>query len=79
MEPTERGVMKFVNEFEGFTRMSQCQPFGADRKQTLSVPRSHAQNPTDTIPTVGRAAIHGVIDKFLPRLSGRELFDTAIC
>lgn len=79
MEPSDTGLMKFVNEFEGYTYHSSCRPFGSTSDQTLSVPRSHAQHPTDGIPDEGRKAIHRVIDTFLPQLSGRQLVGEAIC
>jgi len=79
MEPSSDGVMKVVNEFEGYTYRASCRPFGADRDMEISVPRSHALNPTDTIPTEGARAIRRVIETCLPRLKDKSLFDTAIC
>ena len=71
--------MKFVNEFEGYTRMATCRPFGATENITISVPRSHALHPSDSIPTDGLHAIERVIETCLPELAGRPVFDTAIC
>lgn len=79
MEPSPDGIMKVVNEFEGYTRSAVCRPFGLDHDIELSVPRSHALNPTDTIPSEGREAIEKVIQICLPAFAGRQLFDTAIC
>lgn len=79
MEPSPQGVMKFVNEFEGYTHMASCRPFGADQDIKISVPRSHAIHPTDTIPTEGVEAIRQVIETCLPRFNHKILFDTAIC
>lgn len=79
MEPTPEGVMKFSDEFEGYINTERCRPFGSKEDVMLSVPRAHALNPTDTIPDSGVEGIQKIIDTFLPRLSGRKLFDTAIC
>ncbi|GFZ51937.1 hypothetical protein JCM24511_09707 [Saitozyma sp. JCM 24511] len=79
MEPSSDGIMKFVNEFEGYTNMSTCRPFGSNKDVKISVPRSHALHPTDTIPTEGLDAIKKVIETCLPHLADRPIFDTAIC
>jgi sarcosine oxidase/sarcosine oxidase/L-pipecolate oxidase len=79
MEPSSDGIMKFVNEFEGYTNMSTCRPFGSNEDVKISVPRSHALHPTDTIPTEGLDAIKKVIETCLPHLADRPVFDTAIC
>ncbi|WWC70583.1 uncharacterized protein I206_104534 [Kwoniella pini CBS 10737] len=79
MEPSPEGIMKFVNEFEGYTRMATCRPFGAKTDITMSVPRSHALNPTDTIPEEGERAIKDVINTCFPQFSNKLLFDKAIC
>jgi hypothetical protein len=45
-------------------------PFGAPSSGvTVSVPRSHAAHPTDTIPAEGLASIQHTIDILLPSLS----------
>lgn len=79
MRPSDDGYMKIVNEFEGYTHHEPCQPFGSSSEQTLSVPRSHALHPDDTIPDEGRQAIQNVVDTFLPHLSGRPLVDCKLC
>ena len=79
MEPSAEGVMKWVNEFEGYTHYTDCQPFGASAPRNLSVPRAHALNPRDTIPDEGLAAIRRTIDTLMPEFSNKELFDTAMC
>ncbi|WVQ65965.1 uncharacterized protein L199_004143 [Kwoniella botswanensis] len=79
MEPSPEGIMKFVNEFEGYTRLASCRPFGSDKDITMSVPRSHALNPTDTIPEEGEQAIRKVIKTCFPQFADRPLFDKAIC
>ncbi|WVW84474.1 hypothetical protein I302_106508 [Kwoniella bestiolae CBS 10118] len=45
----------------------------------MSVPRSHALNPTDTIPEEGEKAIRKVIKTCFPQFADRPLFDKAIC
>jgi sarcosine oxidase/sarcosine oxidase/L-pipecolate oxidase len=79
MEPSPEGVMKFVNEFEGYTRKSTCHPFGYNAVQNISVPRSHALHPKDSIPDEGREAIEQLIARCFPAFAGRPLHDTAIC
>ncbi|WWC88846.1 uncharacterized protein L201_003761 [Kwoniella dendrophila CBS 6074] len=79
MEPSPQGVMKFVNEFEGYTRMATCRPFGSDKDIKISVPRSHALHPTDTIPEDGVKGIKKVIKTCFPNFAHKPLFDTAIC
>lgn len=79
MEPSPQGVMKFCNEFEGYTRKITCQPFGSQEDCEISVPRSHALHPTDTMPDEGRDAIRELIKTCFPALADRPLFDTAMC
>ncbi|KAL7421440.1 hypothetical protein Q5752_004326 [Cryptotrichosporon argae] len=79
MEPSPEGVMKFCNEFEGYTRVKSCQPFDAPAPVSISVPRSHALHPTDTIPAAGAEAIRGVIKTCFPQFAERPLFNTAVC
>lgn len=45
----------------------------------MSVPRSHAENPSDTFPTECEVAIRKLLDTCLPHLSGRELVNKAMC
>ena len=71
--------MKFVDEFEGYTHEATCQPFGLDHDVTMSVPRSHALHPTDTIPAKGEKAIRQLIKQCFPHFADRDLFDKAIC
>jgi sarcosine oxidase/L-pipecolate oxidase len=79
MEPSPDGIMKIVNEFEGYTHNIPWRPFGAKEEITMSVPRSHANHPTDTIPTEGVNEIRKVIDVCLPAFKDKPLFDKAIC
>ena len=71
--------MKWVNEFQGYTRYANCQPYGSKKATRLSVPRAHALHPGDTIPDEGRQAIQRTLKAFMPEFASRELFDTAIC
>ncbi|KAI1138388.1 fructosyl amino acid oxidase [Hypoxylon sp. FL0543] len=78
-EPNEDGVIKVCDEFPGFTRFKQHQPFGADRPKRISVPRSHAKHPTDTYPDASEESIRRAISTFLPRFTNKELFNRALC
>jgi len=61
----------------GFTRLLDHQtPFGAPPGGvSLSVPRSHAVHPTDTMPEGTVDDIKRLIDTLIPEFSGRELID----
>ncbi|OTA86150.1 hypothetical protein M434DRAFT_82309 [Hypoxylon sp. CO27-5] len=78
-EPNEDGVIKVCDEFPGFTRFKQHQPFGADRPKRISVPRSHAKHPTDTYPDASEKSIRRAISTFVPRFTDKELFNRALC
>lgn len=78
-EPDEYGVIKVCDEFPGFTRFKQHQPFGADAPKSISVPRSHAKHPTDTYPDASEKSIRRAIDTFLPRFKDKTLFNRALC
>ncbi|WVR04150.1 hypothetical protein IAU60_001149 [Kwoniella sp. DSM 27419] len=78
-EPNEHGVIKVCDEFPGFTRFKQHRPFGASAPKKVSVPRSHAKHPTDTIPDASVASITKARDTFLPRFKGRKMFNHALC
>jgi sarcosine oxidase/sarcosine oxidase/L-pipecolate oxidase len=45
----------------------------------MSVPRSHASHPTDTIPTEGLEDIKRLIKKCIPQFEGRELIRQGMC
>ena len=78
-EPDEYGVIKVCDEFPGFTRFKQHQPFGADAAKRISVPRSHAKHPTDEYPFASEKSIRKAIDTFLPRFKNKKLFNRALC
>ncbi|OCF33856.1 sarcosine oxidase [Kwoniella heveanensis BCC8398] len=80
MEPQPgTGVIKFCNEFGGLTNLTRIKPFGSSTEQLISVPRYHALNPTDTIPTEYVLEIQRLIEHCLPHLKGRELQNMAMC
>lgn len=78
-EPNEYGVIKVCDEFPGFTRYKQHQPFGADARKAVSVPRSHAKHPTDTYPNASEITIRKAIATYLPRFAQKELFNRSLC
>lgn len=80
MEPQPgTGMLKVVNEFAGYTHKIACRPFPLKQDVVMSVPRSHAENPSDTFPTECVASINKLVDTCLPHLSGRPLIDRAMC
>lgn len=78
-EPNEHGVIKVCDEFPGFTRYKQHQPYGADKPKPVSVPRSHAKHPTDTYPNASETTIRKAIATYLPRFTQKELFNRSMC
>lgn len=78
-EPDKYGVVKICGEFPGFTRFKQHQPYGADTPKHISVPRSHAKHPTDTIPHFSEKGITRAIDIYLPRFKNKPLFNQSLC
>ncbi|KAF2726627.1 fructosyl peptide oxidase [Polyplosphaeria fusca] len=78
-EPNESGVIKVCDEFPGFTHFEMHQPYGAAHAQRISVPRSHAQHPTDTYPDASETSIKHAIATFLPRFQHKELFNRSLC
>ncbi|WWC87454.1 uncharacterized protein L201_002343 [Kwoniella dendrophila CBS 6074] len=78
-EPNEHGIIKVCDEFPGFTRFKQHQPFGAKEPKKISVPRSHAKHPTDTIPLESEASIGRAVDAFLPRFKNKKRFNQSLC
>ena len=73
------GVIKVCDEFPGFTRFKQHQPFGASSSKRISVPRSHAKHPTDTYPDQSQRSIERAVKAFLPQFADRPLFNKAMC
>ncbi|CAI7628190.1 unnamed protein product [Penicillium glandicola] len=78
-EPNEHGVIKVCDEFPGFSRFKQHQPYGAASPKPISVPRSHAKHPTDTYPDASEKTIRKAIMRFLPRFKDKELFNRSMC
>ncbi|CDZ98665.1 FAD-dependent oxidoreductase [Phaffia rhodozyma] len=81
IEPDEEtGLLKLCNEFSGYTRILHSQtPFGTSHPQDISVPRSHAVHPTDTIPTEGLDDIKYLISTLLPDFQDRPLVGAKMC
>ncbi|ODO07400.1 hypothetical protein L198_00979 [Cryptococcus wingfieldii CBS 7118] len=61
-------LLKLVNEFPGYTNFQSCQPFGSSTVQRISVPRSHADHPDDTMPQPCLEEIERLVQKTLPHL-----------
>lgn len=78
-EPNGNGIIKICDEFPGFTRFAEHQPYGATKPKRISVPRSHAQHPTDTYPDSSETSIRKAVARFLPRFQDREFADRAMC
>ena len=53
--------------------------FGASSPKMISVPRSHAKHPTDTIPNASDASIRKAIAAFLPKFKDKKLFNQHLC
>jgi len=80
MEPEpQTGLIKLVNEFAGYTHNQECRPFPLKEDVVMSVPRSHADHPTDSFPEECEVAINKLIDTCLPHLSGRQIINRAMC
>lgn len=76
---SRHGVIKYCDEFPGFTRYKDHQPFGASEPKRVSVPRSHAKHPTDTYPDASEVTIRKAISTFLPRFADRPIFNRTMC
>ncbi|KIR43257.1 sarcosine oxidase [Cryptococcus deuterogattii 99/473] len=72
-------LIKLCNEFPGYTNYQEWTPFGATTPQKISVPRSHADNPTDTIPTEVLEEIQRLIKMCLPQFADRPLINQSMC
>ena len=80
MEPRpDNHLLKLCNEFPGFTNLQSHQPFGCSEPVMMSIPRSHADHPTDTIPTESLDDIKRLVSRCLPHLKGRPLINQAMC
>ena len=73
-EPDAEGQVKVCNEFPGFTHMTIL-PNG----RTVSVPRSHAVHPADSIPTHSRAEIRALLSRTVPRFKDRPFVVEKVC
>lgn len=73
------GVIKVCDEFPGFTRFKQHQPYGATSPKQISVPRSHAKHPTDTYPDASEVSIGKAVSTFLPQFKDKKLFNRSLC
>lgn len=73
------GVIKVCDEFPGFTRYKTHQPFGSPSPTHISVPRSHAKHPTDTIPTASDRSLKHAIEIYLPRFAAKEMLNRSLC
>lgn len=80
IEPREEtNIMKICNEFPGYTRYLKTRPFGASKDIVVSVPRSHAVHPSDTMPKEGEDDIKRLIKTLIPQFIGREIIDQKMC
>ncbi|KAL2834230.1 FAD dependent oxidoreductase [Aspergillus cavernicola] len=68
------GQVKICNEFPGFTHKVTL----PDGRET-SEPRSHAQNPGDTIPHQSRREIRELLAKTMPRFKDRPFVTEKVC
>lgn len=73
------GVIKYCDEFPGFTRYKLHRPYGASSSKRISVPRSHAKHPTDTYPDASETSVRKAISTFLPRFANRRIFNKTMC
>lgn len=78
-EPSADGIIKVCDEFPGFTRFIEHQPYGATHPKRISVPRSHAQHTTDTYPDKSESSIRKAVARFLPRFRDRDFVERAMC
>ncbi|KAL2438535.1 L-saccharopine oxidase [Exophiala dermatitidis] len=73
-EPSTDGQIKICNEFPGFTHNVTL----PDGRQT-SEPRSHAQNPSDSIPHQSRKEIRQFLAKTVPQFKDRPFVTEKVC
>lgn len=78
-EPNENGIIKLCDEFPGFTRFKQHQPFGASAPKRISVPRSHAKHPSDTYPDASEVSIKKAVATFLPQFKDKDFVRREMC
>ncbi|KII88422.1 hypothetical protein PLICRDRAFT_110680 [Plicaturopsis crispa FD-325 SS-3] len=75
----DSGLLKLCNEFPGYTRRISHTPFGAEEPSDISVPRSHAVHPSDTMPEESLDDIKRLVATLLPQLKDRKLINQAMC
>lgn len=73
-EPDGEGQVKICNEFPGFTNFETV----ADGR-SVSVPRSHATNPSDRIPNKSRDEVRSLLSRTIPRFSGHSFVVEKVC
>ncbi|EIN09729.1 FAD dependent oxidoreductase [Punctularia strigosozonata HHB-11173 SS5] len=79
-EPSRDNLIKVCDEFPGFTHYEEnVKPFGASKPSRISVPRSHAEHPTDTVPDESVKTMSKVIQSMLPRFTDRPQLDQKMC
>ncbi|KAH8089005.1 FAD dependent oxidoreductase [Filobasidium floriforme] len=81
---TSRWIIKLCDEFPGYTRYLPARPFrpGSDKKHEsieVSVPRSHSDHPTDTVPDEGMERLRRVVEVMLPEFREREFVKSYCC
>lgn len=81
---TSRWIIKLCDEFPGYTRYLPVRPFrpGSDKKHEsieISVPRSHSDHPTDTVPDEGMERLRRVVEVMLPEFAEREFVKSYCC
>lgn len=72
-------IIKLCDEFPGYTRFMERQPFGADHPVKVSVPRSHSAHPTDTVPDEGMKRLRRVVEMMLPEFAQRKFVKSYMC
>jgi sarcosine oxidase/L-pipecolate oxidase len=75
----DRWIIKLCDEFPGYTRFLEKQPFGANNPVKVSVPRSHSAHPTDTVPEEGMKRLRRVVEVMLPEFAKREFVKSYMC
>ncbi|KAL3462741.1 FAD dependent oxidoreductase [Aspergillus heterothallicus] len=73
-EASSDGQVKICNEFPGFTHKISL----SDGRH-VSVPRSHAQNPGDSIPHQSRKAMRELLAKTIPEFKNRPFVVEKVC
>ena len=74
-----RWIIKLCDEFPGYTRNLPIRPFGAEKEIEVSVPRSHSDHPSDTVPDEGMKRLRRVVEVMLPEFKDREFVKSYCC